>query len=780
MALIDFLKILYAGAAPDECWTFCHKPDAFEGMFETAIPVVDADGAVRLVDETTRQGQHLWLRSATGGSQVTEQTRQYFVFVDLDLLGPGHRSEQLPIDEGGFDAALVYLGLPRPTFAVKTGGGYQYFWRLAAPQTPDARLCRALQAAIRRELGSYHLDSTSGVNQLFRVPGGRNYKPAYGPSFPLVEVVEANPSHTVTAAQLLGLATAPTRAKTTPAKTALPDGPHKVRRADSVLAGCRRLREAGENPETQTYNQWLCAAAIFAACDDLDGFLDWSTGYPDFDEMATRVQFSEAKRANTGATYARITEVFGDDPEDPFEAGGTHSPLSLGSKCPAFIKAATEWIYHAATGSYLRIRDGYELPAKLWDDHIRGEVGIGRPLHLEMRNWPHAPKVERVQYLVGQPRFPGNGTLNTWTRGGVAPVEGDWSGVKGFLWHMFPVPEERELILDALAFHLQNPSEKIIWAPLLTGAEGTGKSFVFDRLLPGLIGEANRGRVTGDVLAEKFTASLANWQILCINELRQPKGFEASTRIKEFVTEDMASIRPMRQERMLAPSPRWVWASSNERVPLPMTTRGRRWFATEYMRVAPQQVANAFYDRDPDAQIAAFAHYMLSRDVGHFNHKDKPFVTETQQSIARQTRPGFEGLIQDGMEAKDGPLAKPCGTAREIRDWLRRNGEGKASDKAVTGALTNLGAVMVGGLQAGDSLRYGRANIWAWDRIDEIRAMSSRERGRLLDGDGGASPALRLILTEFHGDEGTANAPPPLGSRGDEDNTQLRSSGGGR
>ncbi len=591
-------------------------------------------------------------------------------------------------------------------------------------------------------------------------------------------MVEANPSHSVTADQLLGLIPPPTRAKSTPAKTALPDGPHKVRRADSVLAGCRRLREAGENPETQTYNQWLCAAAIFAACDDLDGFLDWSTGYPDFDEMATRAQFSEAKRANTGATYARITEVFGDDPEDPFEAFGTHSPLSLGSKCPAFIKAATEWIYHAATGSYLRIRDGYELPAKLWDDHIRGEVGIGRPLHLEMRNWPHAPKVERVQYLVGQPRFPGNGTLNTWTRGGVAPVEGDWSGVKGFLWHMFPVPEERDLILDALAFHLQNPSEKIIWGPLLTGARGSGKSFIFDYLLPGLIGEANRRRVTGDALAEKFTACLANCQILCINELRQPKGHEASNRIKEFVSEDMASIRPMGKERVLAPSPIWVWGTSNEHLALPIASDERRWLATQYMTVVSAEIADAFFDGDRNAQISAFSHYMHSRDVSQFKPKSKPFETETLKAMARQTRPGFEGLIQDAREAKDGPLAKPCGTAREIRDWLRRNGEGKASDKAVTGALTNLGAVMVGGLQAGDSLRYGRANIWAWDRIEEIRAMSSRERGRLLDGDGGASPALRLILTEFHEDGGTANAPPPLDSRTNEDNALLRSSGG--
>ncbi len=777
MLLADFFTTLYAGAAPGEPWTFCHAPDGAPGMLETTIPAGDVEGAQRLVNELTGQRQHVWLRSATGGSKATESIRQYFVFVDLDLKGPGHKVENLPPDVSGFDAALLALGLPHPTFTVATGGGFQYFWRLAEPQTPDSRLCVALQKAIRRKIAPHHLDTTSGVNQLFRVPGGRNYKPAYGPEFPTAKVVRANPSHTVTADQLLALSPAPlTRSKTTVPKPSSVVG----RSSESVLAGCRRLRQAGEKPEKQTYHQWLCAAAIFAACDDLEGFINWSDGYAAFDEVETREKFAQAKLADTGSTYAHLTEVFGEDPEDPFEAGGVHSPLALALRSPEFIRVAVQWLYNASTGSYLRIRDGYELPSDLWDAHVRGEPGIERPLHVEMRNWRHAPKVERAQYLVGQTRFPGNSTLNTWTKGGLAPLEGDWSGVKGILWHMFPVQEERELILDALAFHLQNPSVKIIWAPLLTGERGSGKSFVFDHLIPGLIGAENRTRVTGDALAEKFTACLANCQILCFNELRQPKGYEAGNRVKEFITEEEASIRPMRGERVLAPTSRWAWATSNDRLALPVTEDERRWLATQYMMKMPQATAEAFFNGDRNAQIAAFAHFMHLRDVSNFNPKAEPPVTETLKAMARQTRPGFEGLIQDAMKANEGPFAKPCGTARGVRDWLRQNGERGASDKEITSALTNLGAIMVKGLQTGDSATLGRANIWAWDRIEEIRGMTSREIGRLLDGDRAFGSPLQLILTAMHEGDETVKCLPPLGSRGDEDKTQLRSSGGGR
>jgi hypothetical protein len=134
VSLIDFLSALYAGATSSEPWTFCHKPDAAEGMLESAIPAGDLDAAHRLIQELTRRGHHVWLRSATGGSPAIEAVRQYFVFLDLDLKGPGHKETNLPADASSFDKALLALGLPRPTFAVRTGGGYQYFWRLAAPQ----------------------------------------------------------------------------------------------------------------------------------------------------------------------------------------------------------------------------------------------------------------------------------------------------------------------------------------------------------------------------------------------------------------------------------------------------------------------------------------------------------------------------------------------------------------------------------------------------------------------------------------------------------------------
>ncbi|WP_425990614.1 primase-helicase family protein [Brevundimonas sp. TWP2-3-2] len=744
MSLTDFLGTLYAGATPDEPWVFGHMAEGGR-MGHTSIPAGDFVAAQKLVDGLTIQGQHVWLRSATGRTKASEAVRQYLVSLDVDLAGPGHKSTNNPVDTSCVDDALARLGICRPTFVVSTGGGFQYFWRLTQPQTPDARYCKALQEAVRREIAPFNLDPTSDVVRLIRLPSGRNFKPAYGPDFPLVEITEANPLHAVSIEALLALVPEPVRSRTTVGKRGANEGDGRRPSAASILAGCERLRLAGERPETQTEPQWFFAADLFAACDDLQGFIEWSTGHPEFSETATREKFARAKTAATGVTYARLTEVFGRDPEDAFEACGAHSPLSLGFQTAAFVRVASEWIYCVSTGTYRRRSDGWELEHKLWDAHVRGEPGIGRPLHALMRSWPIAPKVERVDFLPGADRFPDRVTFNTWTKGGLTPVVGEWKGTKAHLWHMFPVPDERELVLDALAYHLQNPSVKIIWALLVRGEEGTGKGFLFDALLPRLIGLRNRARVTGDALSEKFTAPLANSQVLCINELRQPNGYEAANRIKEIISEDKISIRAMRQDRTMATAPRWVIASSNEEVPLPITTKGRRFFVTDYMQPISDEVAAPFYD-NPDGEVAAFAFEMLNRDVSHFNPKVRPPVTEAQMAIARQTRPGFEGLISDAMEARDGPFERELVTSRGVRDWLRRIGEPGASDRAVTSALTNLHAKMIGGLQKDDAPHLGRANVWAWINVPAWKAQTSKEWGRHL-GAVDVSSTLERLLT---------------------------------
>lgn len=715
------------------------KPDG--RMAHTTLAVGQLQDAQALVDGLTVQGQHVWLRSATGGQKAAEAQRQYLVSLDVDLAGPGHKSGDNPPDAGPVDQALQMLGIARPTFVVRTGGGYLYVWKLARPQAPDAALGRALQAAIRREISPYSLDSTHDVVRLIRVPGGRNFKDAYGPDHPVVEIVEENIGNCLSADELRALAP-PAPARKAKGRKPDVDAGGKVPSADSILAGCARLRRAGENPETQTEPQWACAAAIFAACRDVEGFLNWSEGHPGFDERATREKYARALEADTGVTYERISEVFGPDPDDAFEHGGVHSPLTLGYKPAAFVSVAADWVYQGPQRTYHRIRDGWTLSHLAFDDWAMGTPGVGRPLHQELRRWPAAPKVERIEHRPGDGRFPRPGVLNSWTAGGVEPSPGDWSAVAALFEHQFPVEAERSVVFDLLAFHLQNPGVKIQWGLLLRGRQGTGKGLLADRVIPELVGFENQRPVTGAALTAGWTADLADVQYLFVDEVRQPKGYEAANTFKAILTNEYVAATQKNAVLRQAKSPRLVAMASNYFAPLPMEPADRRYFVPAFVRERlPADVRDALL-ADLPRHCAAFSFWLRSRNVQAFDPGAPPPDTEDKLAIIRQTRPGVEALIADAIHDQEGPFAHDLVTPGRVRQWLYGRGE-NASPKAIANALSDLGAPRLGGLQVGDCPTEGRAAVWAVRNIEFWKGKKSRDWGAHLQGV--PAPGLRLV-----------------------------------
>jgi len=93
-------------------------------------------------------------------------------------------------------AALAYVDAlrPAPSVVVDSGGGFHCYWLLAEPfaLTDDAKRERArdIQARWVAFVGSD--DDAKDLARVLRVPGTRNYKPAYGPDFPTVVVIRAD------------------------------------------------------------------------------------------------------------------------------------------------------------------------------------------------------------------------------------------------------------------------------------------------------------------------------------------------------------------------------------------------------------------------------------------------------------------------------------------------------------------------------------------------------------------------------------------------------------
>jgi hypothetical protein len=107
------------------------------------------------------------------------------------------------------------------------------------------------------------------------------------------------------------------------------------------------------------------------------------------------------------------------------------------------------------------------------------------------------------------------------------------------LFHkMFARENERNRVLDWLAWCLQNEGKKPNWAVMLySQSKGTGKSTLCN-IASRLFGEANTSRQNNlEKVAGKFNAPMLNSKLIISEEVELRQGSEAGNKIKTLITE---------------------------------------------------------------------------------------------------------------------------------------------------------------------------------------------------------------------------------------------------
>src|SRR5207249_4950836 len=106
-----------------------------------------------------------------------------------------------------------------------------------------------------------------------------------------------------------------------------------------------------------------------------------------------------------------------------------------------------------------------------------------------------------------------------------------------------------------IAFTVQKPDQKIKHALILSGKQGTGKSY-FGRLLRTLHGASNVRDVDTDELHSQFTAWLEGKKIIAVEELMAGGRLELANKIKPMITQEVIWVnqksRPVYEIRNLA------------------------------------------------------------------------------------------------------------------------------------------------------------------------------------------------------------------------------------
>jgi len=190
--------------------------------------------------------------------------------------------------------------------------------------------------------------------------------------------------------------------------------------------------------------------------------------------------------------------------------------------------------------------------------------------------------------------------LNSYVDSGYKPVpitEKNKHAIELFLAHIkntLSDEKEQTILLDWLAYVVQNAGKRINWAILIQGAQGTGKSY-FAKVFEWVLG-SNAKSLDPSALGERFTGWAHGSVVNIVEEIRI-KGddkWRIMDRLKPFITNSMIQIEEKGRDHRTVPNFTNYLLLTNYKDALPITNDDRR-FCVMYCRIQNEQELFDFF-----------------------------------------------------------------------------------------------------------------------------------------------------------------------------------------
>ena len=255
---------------------------------------------------------------------------------------------------------------------------------------------------------------------------------------------------------------------------------------------------------------------------------------------------------------------------------------------------------------------------------------------------PYGLKVRGTTYLAGRERFVHQGDdvyLNLWSGGDVVPIKGKWPTIAAHFEFIFENPEKRKHWYDYFACKLQKRHVKIKHVLLLTGQQGTGKSF-FSQLLKHLLGQANVRTVDNNQIRSEFNSGMVNTELVEFEEIMAGGQVETENTLKPFISENTVMCNEKHLPRFEAKTPLAFIAFSNYRKCINLSEGERRWHVVNSNAVPVTEPVD-YYDKlfaSIQTEGPAFMYYLMyEHDLVGFNPNAAPPMTEAKQNLIHRS-----------------------------------------------------------------------------------------------------------------------------------------------
>lgn len=435
-----------------------------------------------------------------------------------------------------------------------------------------------------------------------------------------------------------------------------------------------------------------------------------------------------------------------------------------------------EWVYVANVDQFVNI----EQPNMIWkrmsfDSYFKNLNPKIQKLSdelLKARNPKSAiRKFENFAYVPGEGVSVAGGRLcNLYRPPDVTPQSGDVTWWDAHLEFLFPNVEERNHLLNWLAWFYQNPKRKPKHALLIQGfTQGTGKSFIVD-MLGKIIGDHNVARVSQSDLAGSFNGYAMRTKLITIEELRALDKGSVKMALHDIITQDTISINEKNMPKFDMENCFGIIAMTNDDAAISLDISDRRYLV---VRTDAKPKDTAYYQmlysklKDP-AAVAAVAFELQTRDIGEYNGAGRAPSTKAKTMMIDAGLSELDTFLIENSHQY--PLNARVIAVQDVMTLLpARFGRFNSLNRAIANALRNhFKGEMIGQTPLSDR---SRPRLWAINgcivhRLDDglARAGKIYELDRKNAGDGKPPEG-----SEFLGDDGNED----LTDKPDSDNKET-------
>ena len=275
--------------------------------------------------------------------------------------------------------------------------------------------------------------------------------------------------------------------------------------------------------------------------------------------------------------------------------------------------------------------------------------------------------------------------INTWIATDLVPVDGDPKPMEDHIEWLLEGKENASVLLDYLAFVVQNPGQKVKWAPLIITQHGVGKNTIA-HIMKQIVGVRNYVEPTNDELINGRNTSLVNAVLAVISETMVGDRREVGNRMKSLITEPTLRV----DEKFIAVftmenKTNFIFFSNHDD-PMHLEDGDRRYWVvhSDVEKKEPKYYDQLYRWIDEENGAAIFMQSLMDHDLSRFNPHSEPPMTEAKRELIDSCKTTAGNTLRELFEEREPPFhGDLINMTSALQTLAEMKGVGKFSQQAL-------------------------------------------------------------------------------------------------